>query len=143
VPHSFDIITPIHINHPTLKIGSNSLFDNTKIQALALPVSGPDLSKAKAWVSFDQINNKILSSNNVAQVLTVSAGIFQVFFIKPFKNTNYITIASGGQNVTITEHSSLLKNTNCVTLIGVDYNGGTASAVRNYAAFFGELLDEV
>jgi hypothetical protein len=34
---AFDTITPIHINHPTLKIGSLSLLDNNNIQAILTP----------------------------------------------------------------------------------------------------------
>lgn len=137
---SFDIITPIHINHPTLKIGSMSLFNNDLIQASALPVSGPDLSKAKAWLLFDQINSKVLSSYGISQVLKGTTGITYVYFSKPFKTSNYI--GTGNAN-----------NANSRIVVIYDRKPSYATIItstdasvfdENYfsIAFFGELQDE-
>jgi hypothetical protein len=134
---SFDIITPIHINHPTLKIGSMSLLDNKMIQALALPVSGPDLSKAKAWLYFDGVNNKILASYNISQVLSNGTGVSFIYLSKSFKNINYVITGSGTQYQMTTNNSAI----NYCRVVLSDSGGISTNAIFAIA-IFGELIDE-
>jgi hypothetical protein len=140
---AFDIITPIHINHPTLKIGSLSLLDNKMIQALALPVSGPDLSKAKAWVLFNSGTSKIEASHNVSQILSTSTGC-NIYFSKPFKSRAYIASGSSGGSPL---GNFLLDSAASTPNHGVfqQYNSASALvAVAGYVTvvFFGELAED-
>ncbi len=135
---AFDIITPIHINHPTLKIGNLSLMDNSKIGAIKNSVNNlPDLSKAKAWVVYDQVNNKILASYNVNQVLNVGTGTSFIYFNKPFKSPNYAAVSSAASYQTTV--SNLSQNSCRVFLTD-------GSSAPNNSTFqlvcFGELQDE-
>jgi hypothetical protein len=137
--HALDIITPIHAQESSFKVGSNSLKSVTKYSPeKSISNAGPDLSKAKAWVNFDITNQKISSSFNISAVLRVSAGSFQVFFEKPFKNSSYsIGGFSGVMEMTI---NSATANSTRVTV-----NGSTGTPTdTGYASliFFGELQDE-
>ena len=69
---------------------------NEMVRGLAsdLP-KGVDLSKAKAWLTFDQKGPYILGSYNVKSVEDVSAGYFKVTWAIPFKS-------EGGSNYQIT-----------------------------------------
>lgn len=139
---AFDIITPIHINHPTLKIGSLSLLDNTKINALALPVTGPDLSKAKAWLRFDAATNKILGSVNISQVLNVGTGQWNVYFSKPFKNAYYTSIGSVENSSRFVGGDSTLK-TPSKCIVSTQTTAGTFVSDSVWCVeFLGELIDE-
>jgi hypothetical protein len=138
---TFDIITPIHIN-TNMKVGSLSLRDIRNFSPIVDKPNLIDLSKAKAWVNYDASNSKIISSNNVSQVLGVSAGTFIVFFEKPFKDSNYVMIGTGRLNQFLSEYVSILKTKNSIAVNSVDYNGVTSNQVQNYMVFFGELEDE-
>lgn len=135
--HAIHVVTPIHINHPTLKIGSLSLFNNDMIQASALPVSGPDLSKAKAWVVYDQVNSKILGSLNITQVLANGAGVSIIYFSKPFKNGNYALIAGSAHYQTT---ANITDSQKCRIVVS-DSGGVSANSIFSLACY-GELQDE-
>lgn len=144
VSHALDIITPIHINHSSFKIGSLSLISNQNIQPIAKEVNGVDLSKAKAWLVFDQANGKILESYNIAAVLANGTGISLVYFAKQFKK--YYTFAG----------STFNPNTVVAgTAVGSAYNNQSTFYIRVFRAYddvaenqvftamwFGELADE-
>jgi hypothetical protein len=141
---SFDIITPIHINDSSLKIGSQSLKTVTKFSPeKSISNVGPDLSKAKAYLFFDGANSKILNSMNISAVVNISAGAWIVYFDKPFKNENFIiagmcefpeiqydrtpaTAVSGSNRVHIYTSNS----------------AGTYSSTNFSIVCFGELIDE-
>jgi hypothetical protein len=138
----FDLITPIHF--PSNKVGSMSIGDLDLINKSAQkPVL--DLSKAKAWVRYDQVNQRILSSFNVSAVLSVSAGIFDIFFEKPFKNNNYIAVGIGS-NITGTntwEAGGTGPRTSPSVFRGVTSNSnGVATSGAADFIFFGELEGE-
>jgi hypothetical protein len=142
---SFDIITPIHINQPSLKTGSLSLKSATKYSPeKAVSNAGPDLSKAKAWVVFDTATNKILKSVNVSAVLTQAGGVYVIYLEKPFKDASYICVGSidqpiaGGSAVTF---RTWKKNANH-TYVETFNTAGANTAGPFTAAFFGELIDE-
>ena len=92
-----DIITPIHSYNT--KVGSLSLKDTRAFSPIVDKPDAIDLSKCKAWVVFDQVNNNILSSYNISQVLQHSVGATIIFFTKPFKTANYTMSGSGGNGV--------------------------------------------
>ena len=141
---SLDIITPIHINHPSLKIGSLSLLDNSKIQAAALSISGPDLSKAKAWVVYDFINSKILSSYNVSQVLKTTTGTGLIYLTKPFKNKPASAIAGASAAPTINDgtFASDADGRSIVGFRNLNISGTAVDSTYVCVVLFGELLDE-
>jgi hypothetical protein len=138
----FEVITPIHINEPSLKIGSQSLKSVTKFSPeKSVSNAGPDLSKAKAWVSFDGTNQKILGQSNISAILKISAGTYTVFFEKPFKSSSYSGVGSCNENtsrlVAVTS-----KRTGSVNLVASISTTAVAEDNIVSAVFFGELIDE-
>jgi hypothetical protein len=142
----FDIITPIHINQPSLKTGSLSLKSATKYSPeKVLSNAGPDLSKAKAWVVFDGVNQIIYSSYNVQAVLRTATGVFYVYFEKPFKirgSSPYGLVGS----VLVSSSQAETQNsgfTNSYCLIETSGSGGvkTNAGLITMVAY-GELIDE-
>jgi hypothetical protein len=146
---AFDITTPIHVNHNSLKIGNLSLFDNSKIGAIKNSVnSSVDLGKAKAWLVYDQLNNKVLDSYGIAQVLPASTGFFYVFFAKPFKNNNYLTIANIGRSdgsaaADVGGITPQRVTPSSILFYSVQISAPTANSNYSCMAFFGEQQDEI
>ena len=137
-PANFDIITPIHAQESSLKVGSQSLKSVTKYSPeKSVANAGPDLSKAKAWVTIDQVNNKILSSYNISSVLLITTSISIIFFEKPFKNSDYAVAAIG--SVAQTDTDTKLPNS---CSIGNSSSAGAVIAGTLSAVFFGELIGE-
>ena len=68
---------------------------NEMVRSLAndLP-AGPDLSKAKAYLKFDQNTNSIKSSINIKSVTDVTTGRAIVYFGVPFVNDDYVIAGS-------------------------------------------------
>lgn len=142
---AFDIITPIHINDSSLKIGSLSLAKNTKVTPdRLLEKEGVDLSKAKAWWVFDQTTNTILASNNVAQILDTGTGDYHVYFEKPFKDKNYVTqVTSASNSTAICSAQAVAERTGGVVRIGTRVeSGGAWTDIYSSGVVFGELQDE-
>jgi len=138
-PQAFDIITPIHAQEPSFKVGSNSLKSVTKYSPeKSVANAGPDLSKAKAWVNYSAGNLAIRSSYNVSAVLKVAAGGFNVYFEKPFKNYNY-TVFVCGQNTGQFEYEFLYQN---VVQIYTSNSAGTYVDSDFCVVIFGEQADE-
>jgi hypothetical protein len=93
---SFDVTTPIHINEPSFKIGSQSLRSNQNYEVIKpLSDTGPDLTSAKAWINYDTLNSKVVSSFNVAAVSKRTTGAFDVFFEKSIKR-GFVAVGSCG-----------------------------------------------
>lgn len=144
-----DIIVPAHINNPTFKVGSMSLFDNAKVEAIKASVDNqPDLGKNKAWVIYDPNASKILASFNVSQVLQGATGAFVVYFTKAFKTKNYgmasSTRATGsGSNRYMTQGDT---TDNSTSFCRIYQNANTSNAAISdtvfYAEFIGELAEE-
>ena len=140
-----DVVTPIHMDEKSLKIGNQSLHSVTKYSPEKLVSNaGPDLGKAKAWLVWDGNNTRILSSHNVAAVLRPSTGLLDIYFEKPFKNANYSAAGmidtTGGNLANITHSDPYLPN---VFRIFTSNNAGTgANSGRTTLVFFGELIDE-
>jgi hypothetical protein len=137
---AFDIITPIHF--PSNKVGSMSIGDLDLINKSAQkPVL--DLSKAKAWVVYDAINQRILSSYNVSAVLRQAAGFSRIYFERPFKNANYVAVAGAGVSFTVagTLSASSPKTANQIAIYNAVFSGVDTDAVFSLACF-GELEGE-
>lgn len=133
-----DIITPIHIS--TNKIGSMSIADLDLInKTVDKPVL--DLSKAKAWVAYDGVNQKILSSYNISAVLRLGTGEYTVFLEKPFKTNNYIVACSSNNNQTTVGASATVKQNSSFYLFTTN-SSGTLGDSTFMAVCFGELFDE-
>lgn len=145
---SFDIITPIHINNPTLKIGNQSLKSVTKYSPeKSVSNAGPDLSKAKAWCIYDQVNQRILASFNISAALNRASNCTDFFFEKPFKG-KFVTSGAVGGTANQFRLVSLYGLSNEPSLYpnGVEIvsenSGGTAAQSIVSIACFGELIDE-
>lgn len=143
---ALDIITPIH--YPDLELGSlcvgagNQLLKNSA-------EAGIDLSKAKAWIVFDGVNNIINDSYNIQGLLRVTTGQYTVHFTKPFKTSRYVAkyggtlsqmfpsvngTPSGGDSGGMTQASFTFTTTST--------NGTIGNTALGCLAFFGELEDE-
>ena len=154
-----NIITPIHINDDTLKVGSEGL-NNLTID----PVVEEDeqvvqnLGEAKAWLSFNTTNlgtgdagpnSTVLSSYNIAAVLQSPAGstsVIQVYFDKPFKGNTYVV--SGLPEHTNGSAGSIAVDRRTPATNVIAKTGGSVqliSSINNTvfdAVFHGELIDE-
>jgi hypothetical protein len=131
------VVTPIH--YPDTKVGSLSMGPSVQLKAAA-EVAGVDLSKAKAWLQYDNVNGTIVSSYNVSAVLSIGTGNIKVYWEKIFKNEPSIVV--GGSS------------TATVQVLGVDtsvFNGtkkhgvnlqGIASINMFHLVVYGELADE-
>lgn len=138
---AFDVITPVHINMPGFKQGSMSLEDTRNFEAVAKDeFKEVDLSKAKALLNYDMGGNEIRSSMNVSAVVDLGAGKFRVHFEKPFKDKNYIAIATAQTEGAQVRYSESFAN---VLECWLTNNAGTLTDTTSFRlAVFGELADE-
>jgi hypothetical protein len=148
---AFDVITPIHINDSSLRVGSQSIksvakFSPEKVQSNA----GPNLSGAKAWISFG--DSEIFSSYNVSAIVKVQNYVYDIFLEKPMKSSKYVAVGSGQGVGSATNDGiqiDIISMKNNVLRIGATYNTGggsgnewTSLPVVMNIVFFGELFDE-
>jgi hypothetical protein len=138
---SFDIITPIHINESSLKVGSQSLRSNQNYDVIK-PMNelGPDPRKAKAWIIYDTTNTRIIDSYNVSAVISPGTGSGYIMFEKPFKQDDYIAVgsANGGTSKIVTFTT---KRANSILFQNTTDLGGLENNVVS-CLFYGELIDE-
>lgn len=141
----FDIVTPIHSHDKGFfKIGSLSLQDSRNTRPVPVAEKSIDLSKAKAWVIYDQINTRIKAAFNVSAVIDVSTGVFIVYWTRPFKNERYAIVATTG------ERSCRLASTGAQSVVRASFvrietvnNSDTGSNAENTSVVvFGELENE-
>lgn len=148
--NGIDIITPIHF--PANKVGSMSIGDLDLINKTAQkPVL--DLSKAKAWVTYDMLNQRILSSYNVAAILRANTGRGTVYFEKPFKTSNFTAVGQTIKDDAV-DNSDLIftfgarGSTNRQSTSSINFTTARFSSINTYAdsicymVFFGELEGE-
>ena len=149
-PRCVDVITPIHYQEDTLKVGNSGIGDVrpdfANIAAEAEVIN--NLGEAKAWVNYDTNTNTIASSYNISAIVETSGGQrVIVYFDKPFKDNSYICCPA-------IEPSG---NTSAAT-IQIDRQPGQAGTRDSKTAggctllsnsigtftcsFFGELIDE-
>ena len=146
---SIDIITPIHF--PANKRGSLSLNPDVAFFRKFDKLGKVDLSKAKAWLKYDGVNDIILSSNNIANVIHSSAGHYIVYLERPMKNKHYAIIGMAQRYATgvgqvntigIDDTSEALRP----KFDHFDLHSLPSGAAGNDAIFsvvvFGELFDE-
>ncbi|CAB4125818.1 hypothetical protein UFOVP53_240 [uncultured Caudovirales phage] len=138
---AIDVITPIHINTTSTKIGSLSLIDRRAFSPIIDKPDVIDLAKAKAWVVFDSTNSKILSSMNVSAVLKTGTGQYTIFFVKPFKNNNYAA-TNGGQIQESQIGANGIRIPSACDIILRNSAGTASDSVFNTQVFFGELESE-
>lgn len=131
-----NIITPVH--YPNSKIGSMSMGPKVPFQK-DTDLTGVDLSKAKAWVMFDGPNSTIVASYNVAGVQTDSAGVYVIYFQKPFKNTKYVEVVSANSF----EAASIFSQRRPSSLMVQTANSAGSNLAQQFSlAVFGELEEE-
>jgi hypothetical protein len=137
-----DIITPIHF--PDTKRGSLALKPAIEVKQLAKE-SNVDLSKAKAWVSFDGPNSTINSANNISSVLKTATGTYLISFEKPFKNASYIAVGTSdttGSTTVVTKQVAGNKRANSILVYTRSSSTDALIDASFDYTFFGELADE-
>ena len=120
---------------------------NEMVRGLASDMpGGVDLSKAKAWLLYDQSAPAITSSYNVKSVTDNSAGNYTVNFAIPFKigsqdssNASY-TIVSNSSDDSYAGVNNIAAG--WVNIKTRDNAGSLADAVRQTVVCFGELENE-
>jgi hypothetical protein len=141
--YGMNVITPIHF--ADYKNGSLSIKPAIEVAKLG-EQDNVDLGKAKAWVTFDSTNSIVLASYNIASVVKIATGQYDVFFRRPFTSSNY---AISGFIYDVSAQFGAGQNGN----ISLKTNHSIALAIRNAAdtgytdknwslAVFGELVDE-
>lgn len=138
VVHTFDIITPIHINQPSLKTGSLSLVSNRNFDVIKSTVDTlPDLSKAKAWCLYNTTTQVILASYNISAAFRKGTAFVSFFFEKPFKTANYVPVAFG--SIGQTDFDNIFPNYIDAAL--TNSAGSPTDGIISIVCF-GELADE-
>ena len=142
---AIDIITPIHINDPSFKLGSLSLSDTRKFVTIPKENVKADPGVDKAYIKFDGTVNEILNSYNISSVLDVGTGEYIVYFDKPFKSEDFIVKATAFNSsifVAAYDHDQDQRSgIHSITLRVFSDNGGAVDA-KISAGFAGELQDE-
>lgn len=140
-PH-LEIITPIHINDSSFKVGNLSLSDKRKAADIAEENKNKiDWTRAKALLVYDQNNFTILYSKNISAVVESAAGQFFVYFKHPFKDKNSYTVSFGG-NLPEVEIADATRFKNHLRVIQRVSGGGSTDSGWITMAFFGELENE-
>ena len=139
------IITPVHYQEDTLKVGSTSIGD-VRPDFANIAADNPvvsNLGEAKAWINYDPLNKVIKGSYNVSAVIetTTNRSQAQIFFDKPFKDDSYVALSqivatSPGSNNSIIANTFQQAN---FCRIQTENSGDTFGYS---VAFFGELIDE-
>ena len=138
---AFDIITPIHYATSSYKVGNQALKDSRSTKPTPIPEKGIDLSKAKAWILYNQVNNTVLASYNISAVVNVGTGDSLFYFIKPMKSANYVVVSTGDQQ----EHeiyAAFDLKPNYFEVLSHNSGGTLANDLRVGIVVFGELEDE-
>ena len=149
-----NIITPIHINDDTLKVGSEGL-NNLTIDPIVEEdeaVVQANLGEAKAWLSYNTTAgnggtaNTVLSSFNIAAVIQINTAVIQVYFDKPFKDSRYVVSGIGENPIATAQAIVVDRRTPTTNIIpktagSVQLVSGANDTVFN-AVFHGELIDE-
>lgn len=144
---SLDIITPIHINDPSLKVGNLSMISQKNIAPVSKEEQKPSIGEAKALLHYNCIQDRIVYSKNISAVIDLGTGIRQVYLETPMK-AGGISLA---QALSDTVSSRNIDNSSgagdVLRLVGCVVNMQTdTGAVQDTAylgiAFFGELVDE-
>lgn len=142
--NAFHVHSPIHINHPSLRIGSLSLLDKREFFATSQNQSLPRIGEAKALVHYNGVTDDVLFEHNVVAVIDETTGIFHVVFEKPFKNGKYIVTgchSEGGGGIDFTDDGSGNRPNLCVIIVR-NAGGTTVDPDILTLAFYGELIDE-
>lgn len=132
-----DIITPIHI--PANKTGSMSIADLDLINKSANKPA-LDLSKAKAWIVYNQSSNIVLSSFGVAAALANSTGRTIFYWEKPFKSANYAV-----QAISFTDGAFVFNSNITASYVEIGSRGNDGTFLNStYLAViaFGEQVGE-
>ena len=142
---ALDIITPIHINGRSFSTGSLSLRDSRSVTPTIQSELGVDLTKAKAWLVYDQTTNTIVESYNISTVTDVATGISEVYWSRKFKNVPVI-VSNSDQGSSRSLPASAGNFNQLKSFVRVlseaDGTGTDTDAQYLCLAAFGELEDE-
>lgn len=118
--------------------GNSNMGPSAKVLTTDLRRS-PDLTKAKALLHYDGINQRILFSMNVQSVLKLGTGQYIVFFMKPFKTSVSKMAAMSANNFQV-DNDVAYPNSLQINVSGA--TGTPADDSNLMAIIFGELADE-
>ena len=101
-------LATINSNFQDLKESNCDTFDELnridnnliELSAIASELSSYAPRFPKAWVYFNGTNEEIYSSFNVAQVSSLSTGVYALSFTVPFNDTNYALIGTCHETLT-------------------------------------------
>ena len=137
--HNFDIITPIHTYNT--KVGSLSLLDTRKTSPIQeKTLDGIDLSKAKAWATYNPTNGEVLSSNNISAIIELSNADILFYFDKVMRDSNYSVVAVQNAGFAVVAAGNIAPNFFQVSTRDAAGSANTASRIS--VVVFGELEDE-
>lgn len=141
---AWDVVTPIHMNHSSLKIGSMSSRDTRSFSPVLDKPEKTDLTKLKAMCVFDGVNNKMLFSYGVLAVLRSATGVYYVFLEKPFKTDKWVAEVSSNtySRQVLGPVDGLQFRSPSTQYVQLFANGGTAVDGTFQLSCFGELEDE-
>ena len=139
---ALDIITPVHINDPSFKVGSKSLDDSRKLSPIEEEIAKKDWSKAKGLIHYDTANDRVLMSNNISAVIDRGAGQWNIYMKHGMKTMEgLIAIPMSSQSTNRTMYYGALSKSH-FEVFSKD-SGGSASDPGKFAiAVFGELENE-
>jgi hypothetical protein len=116
---------------------------NEMVRSLSADLpAGVDLSKAKAWLVYNQISNTILSSFNIESVTDVTTGRIWAYFAVPFKTTKYVGIGTADATQTTSTNNTNTQTGYQEFYTIVSSTGATQDAGRIGCVWYGELENE-
>jgi hypothetical protein len=117
---------------------------NEMVRGLANEMpAGVDITKAKAWISIDGTGTvAIHSSFNIESIADNGTGQYYIYFATPFKNDDYIAVATPGLSNCLVANIANISTYRCRVLIMTTTDGNGQDTDPIFVVFFGELDNE-
>lgn len=135
---AFDIIAPTHF---PAGVGQARVMDSGVQLSDDTSDDGVDLSKAKAWLLYEQGGNQIYASHNISAVVDVTTGVHQVYFETPFKTDRYIAVATSNPGETRIDPVGSARTRSYCRVVSANSSGTGQDGLLS-VVFFGELEGE-
>ncbi len=104
-----------------------------------------DLSKAKAWISFNMASGVINVSHNIKSITDNGAGDFNINLAVPFKTASGYVVIGAGKPVTTYDEGFFVENVTDPASAQIKFftaAGAGSDSTIAHIAFFGELENE-
>lgn len=143
---SLNVITPIYF--PNVN-ESQSMGPAVQLKTSS-SLSKVDMTKAKAWLVYDGVNQVIRDSFNIKAVVRLATGQYTAFFEKAFKNDRYSVVHGGWLDAFFISYGPVGAGAsdargmqrNSLTWTNATTSGAVQDSEITCLAFFGELQDE-